>query len=43
MFVAIAFTELYKTVYQDLYRFPLSWMHHPQDAEAAVSAAVLHA
>ena len=37
MIDAIAFKELYKTVYQDLYRFALCMMHHPQDAEDAVS------
>ena len=31
MIDAIAFKELYKTVYQDLYRFALCMMHHPQD------------
>ena len=41
MIDAIAFKELYKTVYQDLYRFALCMMHHPQDAEDAVSEAVL--
>ena len=35
MIDAIAFKELYKTVYQDLYRFALCMMHHPQDAEDA--------
>ena len=43
MIDAIAFKELYKTVYQDLYRFALCMMHHPQDAEDAVSEAVLSA
>ena len=43
MIDAIAFKELYKTVYQDLYRFSLCMMHHPQDAEDAVSEAVLSA
>ena len=28
MIDAIAFKELYKTVYQDLYRFALCMMHH---------------
>lgn len=32
MIDAIAFKELYTTVYQDLYRFALCMMHHPQDA-----------
>ena len=35
MIDTIAFKELYKTVYQDLYRFALCMMHHPQDAEDA--------
>ena len=43
MIDAIAFKELYKTVYKDLYRFALCMMHHPQDAEDAVSEAVLSA
>ena len=43
MIDAIAFKELYTTVYQDLYRFALCMMHHPQDAEDAVSEAVLSA
>ncbi len=43
MIDAIAFKELYKTVYQDLYRFALCMMHHPQDAEDAVSEAVFSA
>ena len=43
MIDAIAFKELYKTVYQDLYRFALCMMRHPQDAEDAVSEAVLSA
>lgn len=43
MIDALAFKELYKTVYQDLYRFALCMMHHPQDAEDAVSEAVLSA
>lgn len=38
-----AFTELYKGVYRDLYRFALCTMRHPQDAEDAVSEAVLSA
>lgn len=40
---AKAFTELYKTVYKDMYRFALCMMRHPQDAEDAVSEAVLSA
>lgn len=35
------FTELYSTVYQDLYHFALCMMRHPQDAEDAVSEAVI--
>lgn len=37
------FTELYSTVYQDLYRFALCMMRQPQDAEDAVSEAVIAA
>lgn len=40
---ASGFTELYKTVYRDLYRFALCMMRHPQDAEDAVSEAVVSA
>lgn len=43
MIDAKAFTELYRGVYQDLYRFALCMMRHPQDAEDAVSEAVLSA
>lgn len=43
MIDAAAFTELYKGVYKDLYRFALCTMRHPQDAEDAVSEAVLSA
>ena len=43
MIDAVAFRELYKTVYVDLYRFALCMMRHPQDAEDAVSEAVLAA
>lgn len=43
MIDAAAFKELYKTVYVDLYRFALCMMRHPQDAEDAVSEAVLAA
>lgn len=43
MIDANAFTELYKTVYKDLYRFALCMMKHPQDAEDAVSEAVVSA
>ena len=41
MIDAIAFKELYKVVYQDLYRFALCMLRHPHDAEDAVSEAVL--
>lgn len=37
------FTELYSTVYKELYRFALCMMRHPQDAEDAVSEAVIAA
>ena len=37
------FTELYSTVYKDLYRLALCMMRHPQDAEDAVSEAVVAA
>lgn len=37
------FTELYSTVYQDLYRFALCMMRQPEDAEDAVSEAVMAA
>lgn len=43
MIDAAAFKELYKTVYVDMYRFALCMMRHPQDAEDAVSEAVLAA
>lgn len=43
MIDTFAFKELYQTVYQDLYRFALCMLHHPQDAEDAVSEAVLSA
>ena len=43
MIDAKAFTELYRTVYKDMYRFALCMMKHPQDAEDAVSEAVLSA
>ena len=43
MIDAKAFTELYRGVYRDLYRFALCMMRHPQDAEDAVSEAVLAA
>lgn len=38
---AKAFSELYENVYIDLYRFALYMMRHPQDAEDAVSEAVV--
>lgn len=38
-----SFTDQYKLVYKDLYRFALCMMRHPQDAEDAVSEAVLSA
>lgn len=40
---AHAFAGLYGRIYQDLYRFALGMMKHPQDAEDAVSEAVLSA
>lgn len=41
MIDAAAFKELYKVVYVDLYRFALCMMQHQQDAEDAVSEAVI--
>lgn len=38
-----AFSKLYEMFYQDLYRFALCIMKHPQDAEDAVSEAVVKA
>lgn len=38
-----AFAALYRTVYKDLYHFALYTLHHPQDAEDAVSETVLDA
>ncbi|XCP85622.1 RNA polymerase sigma factor [Roseburia hominis] len=38
-----SFTDRYKLVYKDLYRFALCMMRHQQDAEDAVSEAVLSA
>lgn len=38
-----AFSELYAQIYKDLYRFALFTMKHPQDAEDAVSEAVIAA
>lgn len=40
---AHAFTEQYRTIYQDLYRFALCTLRNPHDAEDAVSEAVLAA
>lgn len=40
---AHAFSKLYETVYQDLYRFAVYTLHHPQDAEDAVSETVVDA
>lgn len=40
---AKTFVGLYETVYRDLYRFALYTMKHPQDAEDAVSEAVIAA
>ena len=37
------FAQMYETVYQDLYRFALCMMRNPQDAEDAVSEAVVAA
>ena len=37
------FTELYSTVYKDLYKFALCMMRNEQDAEDAVSEAVISA
>lgn len=38
-----AFSLLYETVYQDLYRFAMYTLQHPQDAEDAVSETVADA
>ncbi|MCI8293568.1 MAG: RNA polymerase sigma factor [Hespellia sp.] len=38
-----AFAHLYSMIYQDLYRFALYMMRHPQDAEDMVSEAVIAA
>ncbi len=35
------FAQMYETVYQDLYRFALCMLRNPQDAEDAVSEAVV--
>lgn len=40
---AEAFAELYRQVYQDLYRFALYTLKNPQDAEDAVGDAVADA
>lgn len=40
---AKAFAHLYGKIYQDLYRFALYMMKHPQDAEDVVSEAVMAA
>ena len=40
---ALAFTALYEEVYQDMYKFALYTLGHPQDAEDAVSDAVMDA
>ena len=36
-----AFADLYRHIYQDLYRFALCMMKHPQDAEDMVSETVI--
>lgn len=40
---AKAFAELYRGIYQDLYRFALYTLKHSQDAEDAVGDAVMEA
>jgi len=40
---AKTFAHMYETVYKDLYRFALCMMRHAQDAEDAVSEAVISA
>jgi len=40
---AHTFVQMYETVYIDLYRFALCMMRNKQDAEDAVSEAVLKA
>jgi len=40
---AKTFAHMYETVYKDLYRFALCMMRHTQDAEDAVSEAVISA
>ena len=37
------FSEMYETVYRDLYRYALCLMKHPQEAEDVVSEAVIAA
>ena len=37
------FSEMYETVYRDLYRYALCLMKNPQEAEDAVSEAVITA
>lgn len=39
---AVKFAGMYEEVYLDLYRFALCMMRNPQDAEDAVSEAVIH-
>lgn len=39
---AARFAGMYEEVYRDLYRFALCMMRNPQDAEDAVSEAVIH-
>lgn len=41
MIDAKQFTELYKLVYKDMYRFALCMMKNSHDAEDAVSESVL--
>ena len=38
-----AFSELYARIHKDLYKFALYTLKHPQDAEDAVSEAVISA
>ena len=40
---AKAFSRLYAQIYKELYRFALYMTKHPQDAEDAVSEAVIAA
>lgn len=40
---ATSFSKMYEAIYIDLYRFALCMMRHPQDAEDAVSEAVIRA